>query len=130
MNSEFKDLEQQLSELRPARLPAPVRRNILQAMERRTARRRGASWLFAHRAGFQVALASALSLALVMSSHWMTRIQQPSVPTNEILLATSNALVPSLASLESCFGATSQIGINSVPIPRSALLLTNSQMQR
>ena len=128
MNSEFENLERRLGELRPTRLPAPVRQNILQEMERGT--RRPGSWLSIHRAGFQVTLASALSLALVVSSHWLSRAPHPSSDGNTTMLASSNALSPSLALLEANFAATSQIGFNAVPVPRSASMLTNTQIQR
>jgi hypothetical protein len=127
MNSELNDLERQLNELRPARLPERVRRNILREMERRTS---VTSWLFGHRAGFQVALASALSLALVVSSHWLSHAPRPTAKGNQMMLASSNTLLPSLAFLETNFAVTSQIGINAVPVPRSASMLTNTQIRR
>ena len=130
MNSELEALERRLSELRLARLPAPVRQNILHEMERRTSGHRRTFWLFGHRAGFQVALASALSLALVVSSHWLSHTTRPVSDGNQVMLASSNALLPSLAFLEANFEATSQIGINAVPVPRSASMLTNTQIQR
>ena len=122
MNPEFNDLENQLRELRPARLPASVRQNILHEINRQRT-----SWMAAHRAGFQVALAGALSVALLMSSHWLNRVPHPSSRPDPIMLATSNT---SLAFLEANFAVTSQIGINAVPVPRSASMLTNAQLQR
>jgi hypothetical protein len=130
MNSELEALERRLGELRPAPLPAPVRRNIANEMERKTSARRRLSWLFGHRAGFQVALAGALSLALVVSSRWLGRTARPVSEGNQVVLASSNALLPSLAFLEANFAATSQIGINAVPVPRSVSMLTNTQIQR
>jgi hypothetical protein len=38
--------------------------------------------------------------------------------------------LPSLAFLEARFAATSQIGVNAVPVPRSASMLTNTQIRR
>src|SRR5258708_6786468 len=65
MSTPFDSLEHQLNTLRPARLPAAARRSILHEMQRPVTGRGRAPWLFGHHAGFQVALASALSLALV-----------------------------------------------------------------
>jgi hypothetical protein len=130
MNSELENLERQLSELRPAHLPTPVRRRILHEMECRTSRHRRLFWLFGHRAGFQVALASALSLALVAGSHWLARVPRPTASEDPTMLATNDALSLSLASLEARFAATSQIGINAVPVLRSASMLTNLEIRR
>jgi hypothetical protein len=130
MNTELDALERQLSKLCPARLPAPVRQNILHEMEGTAGGHRRTSWLLGHRAGFQVALAGALSLALVVSSHWLSRAPRPTSDGNQTMLATNNALLPSLAFLEAKFAATSQIGLNAVPVPRSASMLTNTQIRR
>ena len=130
MNTELDALERQLNELRPSHLPAPVRREILREMAQNAGGHRRTFWLSAHRTGFQVALAGALSLALVVSSHWLSRAPRPTSEGNQTMLATNDALLPSLAFLEAKFAATSQIGINAVPIPRSVSMLTNTQIRR
>ena len=130
MNTEVDALEHQLSNLRPARLPAPVRQNISLEMERPVRGHGPALWLFGHRAGLQVALAGALSLALVARWHWLPRSAHSVSDINQTALADSNALLPSLAFLEARFAATSQIGINTVSVLRSPSILTNTQIRR
>jgi hypothetical protein len=130
MNTEFDALEHQLSSLRPARLPATVRQDISREMERPANRPGPALWLFGHRAGLQVALAGALSLALVARWHWLPRSARPVSDINQTALADSNALLPSLAFLEARIAVTSQIGVNTVSVLRSPSILTNTQIRR
>ena len=61
MSTQFDALEHQLNTLRAARLPVTTRQSILHEMEQPLAGHRSASWRFAHRAVFQVALAGAVS---------------------------------------------------------------------
>ncbi|HUJ12085.1 MAG TPA: hypothetical protein VL171_18915 [Verrucomicrobiae bacterium] len=129
MNSE-KDLERQLNEMCPAHLPTSVRRNILNEMDGKLNGHRRTFWWSGHRAGLQVALAGALCVTLIVSSHWLSRTPRPRPQENPTILVTNSALLPSLALLESRFAAASQIGINAVPVPRSATLLTNIQIRR
>ena len=130
MNTEFDALEHQLRSLRPARLPAPIRQDILHEMERPVSGHGPTLWLFGHRAGLQIALAGALSLALVARWHWPPPSPRPSSDVNQTGLADSNALLPSLAFLEAKFVATSQIGVNTVAVLRSPSILTNTEIRR
>ena len=71
MSTPFNTLEDQLNALRPARLSAKTRQSILHEMHRPVAGHGWAFWQFAHRTGFQVALAGALSLALLVGWPWL-----------------------------------------------------------
>jgi hypothetical protein len=112
-------LEQQLNDLRPARLPAATQRLLLQEMQRPTTRRGWAFWQFAHRTGFQVALASALSLAVLMG--W---------PMLSGSLRTASPVKPPLAYWETELAAACPMGENTVAVLRSPTILTNLQIRR
>ena len=130
MSAPFDALEHQLSTLRPSRLPAPARRRILREMERPAAKHGPASWLTGPHAGFQVALAGALSLALVVGWHWLPRPSRAVSRATPVTLAASNALLPSLVSWETRLAAVTPIGENCVAVLRSPSILTNIQLQR
>ena len=126
MNSELDPLEQQLSHLRPMRLPSSARQGILHEMQRPVTRRGAAFWLSSHRAGFQGALAGALSVVVLVGSHWLPRSPRPESYADQPAFATSNAL----AFLEARLAAGSLIHINSVDELHSFSMLTNTQIQR
>jgi hypothetical protein len=129
MNTEFDILEQQLSQLRPARLPAPVRHRLLREMEQPLMGHESMSWLLGHRVGFEVALAGALFLALLVGWHWLPRSARPASHLNQTAAVTGDALMPSLAFLEARLAAAS-IGANTVAVLRSPSILTNTQILR
>jgi hypothetical protein len=130
MSTPFDALEQQLNSLRPARLPAPTRRHILREMEPPAAGHQSMCGLFSHRIGFQVALAGALSLVLVMGWHWLPRTQRPAFHGSQITLGATDGLFPSLAFWETKLAATSPIGANNVAVLCSPSMLTNLQIRR
>jgi len=130
MNMEFDALEHQLSNLRPARLSAPARQRILHEMQRPATRHGATFWPSGHRAGFQVALAGALSLAVVMGLHWLPLSPRPASRVDQPALAVSNALLPSLAFLEANLAVVSPMGVNTVAMLRSPSILTNTQTRR
>jgi len=130
MSTPFDMLEQQLNALRPARLPATSRRSILHEIQRPVT---GRGWTFrqyGHRAGFQVALASALSLALVAGCYWLPRSPQPVAQVNTAAVVASNGLLPSLAFWETKLAAACPMGENTVAVLRSPSTLTNIQIRR
>ncbi len=130
MSTQFDTLEHQLNTLRPARLPVTTRQSILHGMERPLAGHRSAFWQFAHRAGFQVALAGAVSLALMVGRHRLSWSPRPTSGFDEPSMVSVNALLPSLAFLETQLAAVSPIGANAVAGPRSPSILTNIQIRR
>ena len=130
MSTQFDTLEHQLNTLRPARLPVTTRQSILHGMERPLAGHRSAFWQFAHRAGFQVALAGAVSLALMVGRHRLSWSPRPTSGFDEPSMVSVNALLPSLAFWETQLAAVSPIGANAVAGPRSPSILTNIQIRR
>jgi hypothetical protein len=130
MNTEFDRLEQQLNTLRPARLPATARQRIVREMEQPVSGSKLASWLFGHRAGFQVALAGALSVALLMGVSHLPRTANPTSDSDESSMVTVNALLPSLVLWETQVAAASPVNANTVAGLRSPSILTNIQIRR
>ncbi|MGA2140365.1 MAG: hypothetical protein ABSH14_16025 [Verrucomicrobiia bacterium] len=130
MSTQFDTLERQLNTLRAARLPVTTRQGILHEMERPLAGHRSAFWQFAHRAGFQVALAGAASLALMVGWHRLSWSPRPTSGFDEPSMVSVNALLPSLAFLETQLAAVSPIGANTVAVLRSPSTLTNIQIRR
>ena len=126
MNTPFDALEQQLHNLRPSRLPAPIRRRIVQELEQPVARHHSMPWSYSHRIGLPVALAGALSLALLAGSEWLPRSPRKAPPE----YAGRNAPIASLAFWESELVATSPIGANKVAVLCSPSMLTNLQLRR
>jgi hypothetical protein len=121
MSTPFDTLEDQLNQLRPARLPATARQSILHEMQRPVTGHGWAFWQFAHRTGFQVALAGALSLTLLVGWPWLSRSLRP---------ATPNTPAPSLAFWETRLAAVCPMGENTVAVLRSPSTLTNLQIRR
>jgi hypothetical protein len=130
MSTQFDTLEHQLNTLRPARLPVTTRQSILHEMEQPPTGRRSAFWQFTHRAVFQVALAGAMSLALMVGWHWLSWSPRPTSGFDEPSMVSVNALLPSLAFLETQLAAVSPMGANAVAAPRSPSILTNIQIRR
>jgi hypothetical protein len=130
MSTPFDTVEHQLNALRPARLPATTRQGILREMERPRTGHAPAFWGFAHRAGFQAALAGALSLALVVGWHGLPRNTRPTSNFDEPSMVSENALLPSLAFLETQLEAVSPMGANPVAVLCSPSMLTNIQIRR
>ena len=130
MSTPFDTLEHQLNTLRPARLPVTTRQSILHEMEQPLAGHRSASWRFAHRAVFQVALAGAVSLALMVGWPWLSWSPRPTSGFDEPSMVSVNALLPSLAFLETQLAAVSPMGANAAAGPRSPSILTNIQIRR
>ena len=130
MSTPFDTLEDQLNALRPAHLPATARRSILQEMQRPVTGHGWAFWQFGHRTGFQVALAGALSLALVAGWYWLPRSSPPASDTNPATTMASNGLLPSLALWETKLAAACPMGENTVAVLRSPSTLTNIQIRR
>jgi hypothetical protein len=130
MNTPFDTLEHQLNALRPARLPATARRSILQEMQRPATGHGWAFWQFAHRTGFQVALAGVLSLALLVGWPWLFQSVRPVSHDNPAMVAASNGLAPSLAFWETKLAAACPMGENTVAVLRSPSILTNIQIRR
>jgi len=87
-------------------------------------------WSFGRHAGVQVALAGALSLALVAGWNWLPRLSRATPGRDTVALADSTALLPSLASWETKLAATYPVGRNTVAVLRSPSILTNFQIQR
>jgi len=130
MSTPFDALEQRLNSLRPARLPAPTRQHIVHAMEHR---RPGHPLTFGpcrHHVGIQIALAAALSLALIAGWQWRLRSQRAVSRGNPMTLAAGTGMFPSLAFWETQLAATSPIGANNVAVLRSPSMLTNLQIRR
>lgn len=130
MSTPLDTLEQQLNTLRPSRLPATARQTILQEMQRPATGHGWTFWQFAHRTGFQVALAGALSLALLVGWPWLSRSLHPVANDNPTMVLASNGLVPSLAFWETELAAASPVGRNTVAVLRSPSILTNIQIRR
>ena len=130
MKTQFDVLENQLNSLRPSPLPTTTRRRIVQGMEAPAPGARSMFWLFAHHAGFQVALAGALSLALVVGWNWFPRSSRATLGGDTATLAEGAALLPSLASWETKLAAAYPVEINSVAVLRSPSVLTNIQIRR
>ena len=130
MKTQFDVLENQLNTLRPSPLPAATRRRILHEMERPAAGSKSMFWLFGHHAGLQVALAGALSLALVVGWNWLPRSPRATSGGDTAALAGSTALLPSLASWETKLAAACPMGRNTVAVLRSPSILTNIQIRR
>ncbi len=130
MSTPFDTLEEQLNSLRPSRLPATARRSILQEMQRPATGHEWAFWRFAHRTGFQVALAVALSLALLVGWPWLFRSLRPVTRDNPATVVASNGLAPSLALWETKLAAVCPMGENTVAVLRSPSILTNIQIRR
>ena len=130
MSTQFDTLEHQLNTLRPARLPVTTRQSILHEMERSLAGHGSAFWQFAHRAGFQVALAGAVSLALMVGWPWLSWSPRPTSGFDEPSMVSVNALLPSLVFLETQLAAVSPVGANVVAGPHSPSILTNIQIRR
>jgi hypothetical protein len=130
MSTPFDALEQQLNSLRPARLPAPTRRHILRRMELPAVGHQSMHGLFRHRVGFQIALAGAFSLALVVGWHWLPGTERPASNGNQMTLVAGSGLFPSLVFWETKLAATSPIGANNVVVLRSPSMLTNLQIRR
>ncbi len=130
MSTPFDTLEQELDALRPVRLPATARQSILHEMHRPVAGHGLAFWRFAHRTGFQVALAGALSLTLLVGWHWLSRSLHPADHANPVTVLASSGLGPSLAYWESELAAACPMGENTVAVLRSPSVLTNIQIRR
>lgn len=130
MSTPFDTIEDQLNRLRPARLPATTRQGILHEMERPKTGHAAAFWHFAHRGGFQVALAGALSLALVVVGPRLPSRAHPTSSFDEPSMVSENALLPSLAFLETQLAVVSPMGANPVAGLRSPSMLTNIQIRR
>jgi hypothetical protein len=130
MSTPFDTLEDQLNALRPARLPATARQSILHEMQRPITGNGWVFWQFGHRIGFQVALAGALSLALVVGWYWLPRSSHPVSDANPETTVASNGLLPSLALWETKLAAACPMGENTVAVLRSPSTLTNIQIRR
>lgn len=124
MKTPFDTLEDRLSSLRPSPLPPSTRRRIVHEMEPPTTGTRSVSWLFGHHAGLQVALAGALSLALLAGWNWLPRPSHSS-RRGAADLTASVALLPGLA-----WGTGLAAGENTVAVLRSPSMLTNLQIRR
>jgi hypothetical protein len=131
MSTQFDALEDQLNSLHPSPLPTPARRHISREMER--SRGRGRSIFGAldrqHHAGIQVAIAAALSVALVVGWNWLPRLSRPARRSHTAELAASATLLPSLATWETTLAAVYPMGENSVAVLRSPSILTNIQIR-
>ena len=130
MKTQLDVLESRLNGLRPTSLPPSTRRRIFSEMEQPAAGSRLMFWRFAHHAGFQVALAGALSLALVVGWNWFPRSSRMTTVRDTAALADSAALLPSLASWETKLAAAYPMGINTVAVLHSPSILTNIQIRR
>jgi hypothetical protein len=120
MSTPFDTLEHQLHDLRPARLPATAHRSILHEMQRPVTGHGWAFWQFAHRTGFQVALAGALSLTLLLGWPWLSRSLRPATPPN----------TSTVVGWETRLAAVCPMGENTVAVLRSPSTLTNLQIRR
>lgn len=130
MNTEFDDVERKLRKLRPARLPVEIGQQISREIQRPLRGQGVVSWLFGHRAGFPVALAGALSIAVVAGLHWLPQSLPPASFDDQPRLVASNSFSSPLAFLEARIGVASSISINSVDVLRSPSILTNTQIRR
>jgi hypothetical protein len=130
MSTPFDTLEDQLNALRPARLPATARQSILHEMHGPVPGHGWAFWQFAHRTGFQVALAGALSFTVLVGWHWLSRSLHPASHENPATVVASNGLGSSLAFWETQLAAASPVGRNTVAVLRSPSTLTNLQIRR
>jgi hypothetical protein len=130
MSTPFDTLEQQLNALHPSRLPATTRRSIMQKMQQPATGHGWAFWQFAHRTGFQVALAGALSLALLVGWPWLSGSLHQESRKNPATVVASNGLGQSLAYWETELAAASPVGRNTVTMLRSPSMLTNLQIRR
>jgi hypothetical protein len=130
MSTPFDTLEDQLNALRPARLPATARQSILQEMQRPAAGHVSTFWRFLHHTGFQVALAGALSLALLVGWHWLPGSLHSTSSDNPSAVVASNGLLPSLAFWETELAAAEPVGHNTVAVLLSPSTLTNLQIRR
>jgi hypothetical protein len=128
MSTPLDTLEEQLKGLRPTRLPSPARQSILNEMQRPTTGHGWSFWQFAHHTSFQVALAGALSLALLVGWPWLSRSLQPISHNSPETIMASNGLLPSLAFWETELAAASPV--NTVAVLRSPSILTNIQIRR
>jgi hypothetical protein len=127
MKTQLDMLEDQLNALRPSPLPSSTRRHILHEMERSATGSRSVSWLFGHHAGLQIAMAGALSLALVVGWSWLSRSSR-TTPVGDTATLADNTL-PSLASWTK-LAAACTMGENTVAVLRSPSILTNIQVRR
>jgi len=130
MSAEFDSLEHQLNSLRPAHLPAATRGNILHEMERGRAGHRASSWQFIHRAGFQVALAGALSLTLMVGWQFVSWSPPPGSVFDKPSMVSENTLLPSLAFLEAQLTPVAPTSTSTAGGLRSPTILTNLQLRR
>ena len=127
MKTQFDVLESRLNGLRPTPLPPSTRRRIFSGMERPAAGSMSMFWRFAHHAGFQVALAGALSLALVVGWNWFPRSSRVTPGGDSAALADNT--LPSMASWTK-FAAACTLGENTVAVLHSPSILTNIQIRR
>jgi len=130
MKTQFDVLEDQLNSLRPSPLPPATRRRIFHEMERPVAESRSTVWRFAHHAGFQVALAGALSLALAVGWNWFPRSPRATPGGETAALADNTASLPSWALWETKLAAACPMGENTVAVLCSPSILTNLQIRR
>ncbi|MGO9245704.1 MAG: hypothetical protein ACLPT4_08095 [Verrucomicrobiia bacterium] len=131
MKTQFDMLESQLNSLRPSPLPTSTRRRILHEMERTVSRPKSIFWSFGQHAGLPIALAGALSLALVVGWNWFPRSSQATSRGDTVALANNAALLPSLTSWETKLAAACpMMGENTVAVLRSPSILTNIQIRR
>src|SRR5271169_562323 len=130
MKTQFDVLEDQLNSLRPSPLPTSTRRRIFHEMERPATGLRSVVGVFGRHPGFQVALAGALALALVIGWNWSSRRSPSPFLDDTTALANNATLLPSLASWEIKLAATYPVGRNTVAVLRSPSILTNIQIRR
>ncbi|MGD0060869.1 MAG: hypothetical protein ABSD58_15745 [Verrucomicrobiia bacterium] len=131
MKTQFDALENQLNSFRPSPLPTSTRRRIQHEMERPVTGSRSVSWLFGHHAGLQIAMAGALSLALVIGWNWFPRSSPAPSRGDTVALAGSTTLLPSWASWGTKLAAACpMMGENTVAVLRSPSILTNIQIRR
>jgi hypothetical protein len=128
MNTEFDAFEHQLSNLRPARLPATARQRILHEMEEPVAGH-DSPFRLGRRTCLDLALAVALCLTMLAAWHWILRSPRPAPHVNQVGVPAGDALLPSLAFLEAKL-TTASIGANTVAVLRSPSVLTNIQIRR
>ena len=130
MKTPFDALEDRLNALRPSPLPATARRHIVHEMERRAIGHKSTFWAFCRHAGFQAAIAGALSVALVAGWNWLPRPSRPVSRGDTAEPAANVALLPSLASWETKLAAAYPVGENTVAVLLSPSILTNIQIRR
>ena len=75
-----------------------------------------------------MALAGALSVVVLVGSHWLPRSPRPEI--DQTSLVASNEWLSSLAFLEAKLAVSSPIYVNSVDVLHSTSMLTNTQIQR